>query len=127
AGIEQAFANRSYSVTELADFYVTRIGKIDHNGPTLRSIIEINPDWYSIAREMDQQLMSGPAAADKPLFGVPIALKDNIDTADRMQTTAGSLALLGSSPQRDAFIVRRLRAAGALILGKANLSEWAGM
>jgi len=127
AGIEQAFANRSYSVTELADFYVTRIGKIDHNGPTLRSIIEINPDWHSIAREMDQQLMSGPAAADKPLFGVPIALKDNIDTADRMQTTAGSLALLGSSPQRDAFIVRRLRAAGALILGKANLSEWAGM
>ena len=127
AAIEQALSDRSYSVTDLARYYVTRIGAIDQNGPALHSIVEVNPDWKSLAQDMDKQLKSGSPAARKPLFGVPIVLKDNIDTADRMHTTAGSLALLGSSPQRDAFIVRRLRAAGGLILGKANMSEWAGM
>ena len=116
AAIEQALSDRSYSVTDLARYYVTRIGAIDQNGPALHSIVEVNPDWKSLAQDMDKQLKSGSPAARKPLFGVPIVLKDNIDTADRMHTTAGSLALLGSSPQRDAFIVRRLRAAGGLIL-----------
>lgn len=127
AAIEQAFADHRYGVTDLAAFYVRRIGTIDQNGPALHSILEVNPDWRSLAQGMDEQLRRGDPAAGKPLFGIPIVLKDNIDTADHMQSTAGSLALLGSSPQRDAFVVRRLRAAGALILGKANLSEWAGM
>ncbi len=126
-GIEQALADHRYSVAELAGYYVTRIGLIDQNGPSLHSILEVNPDWESLAHDMDRELSGGGPTPDKPLFGVPIVLKDNVDTADRMQTTAGSLALLGSLPRRDAFIVRRLRAAGALILGKANLSEWAGM
>lgn len=127
AGIEQAYAQHRYSVSDLASFYVDRIGRIDHNGPSLHSIIEVNPDWKRLARDLDKDLQGRDRGADRPLLGIPIVLKDNIDTADRMQTTAGSLALLGSSPERDAFIVRRLRAAGALILGKANLSEWAGM
>jgi amidase len=127
AAIGQALSDRRYTVTGLAGYYVGRIGAVDQNGPALHSIIEVNPDWQSLAQEMDRVLASGAPAAHRPLFGVPVVLKDNIDTADRMQTTAGSLALLGSSPQRDAFIVRRLRAAGALILGKANMSEWAGM
>lgn len=128
AGIQQAYANQRYSVSDLASYYIERIGEIDQNGPSLHSILEVNPDWQSLALGMDKEFMGGSnPAAGKPLFGVPIVLKDNIDTADRMHTTAGSLALLGSSPQRDAFIVRRLREAGALILGKANLSEWSGM
>ena len=93
---------------------------IDSEGPTLRSIIEVNPDAAAIAAALDSN-----RAQRGPLFGVPILLKDNIDTADRMLTTAGSLALLDSRPARDAFIVRRLRASGALILGKTNVSEWA--
>ena len=127
AGIEQSLARHDYSVTELAAFYVARIGAIDQGGPLLHSIIEINPNWRNLASHMDRELEGGAPAAHPVLFGVPIVLKDNIDTADRMQTTAGSLALLGSLPQRDAFIVRRLRSAGALILGKTNMSEWAGM
>ena len=125
AGIQRALADHTYTVTELANYYVARIGAIDQNGPTLRSIIEVNPDWRSIAQMLDSEIRT--AAAHGALFGVPIVLKDNIDTADHMHTAAGSLALVDSSPQRDAFIVRRLRDAGALILGKANLSEWAGM
>ena len=127
AGIEQAFSEHRYTVSDLASYYVMRIGRIDSNGPALHSVLEVNPEWKSLARDMDNELNGGRPAKTKPLFGVPILLKDNVDTADRMQSTAGSLALLGSSPQRDAFLVRRLRAAGALILGKANMSEWAGM
>jgi amidase len=127
AAIEQALSDQGYTVTDLAGYYVRRIGVIDQNGPALHSIVEVNPDWKSLARDMDKELKSRAPSAAQPLFGIPVVLKDNIDTADRMQTTAGSLALLGFSPERDAFIVRRLRAAGALILGKANMSEWAGM
>jgi len=126
AGIEQAYANHRYTVTDLARFYVGRIGAIDQHGPALHAIIEINPDWARLAHDFDNDLKSSPPGSSKPLFGVPVALKDNIDTADRMHTTAGSLALVDSSPQRDAFIVRKLRAAGAFIFAKANLSEWAG-
>jgi len=126
AGIEKAFADHQYTVTDLASYYVGRIKALNQQGPELRAIIEVNPDWASLARDFDNQLRSGDPAAGKPLLGVPVALKDNIDTADRMHTAAGSLALMDSSPQRDAFIVRKLRAAGALIFAKANLSEWAG-
>jgi amidase len=104
----------------LVEHYIDRIAKIDSSGPSLHSVLEVNPDALTIARGLDS------AHAQKgPLFGVPVLLKDNIDTGDRMSTTAGSLALLDSKPARDAFIVRRLRASGAIILGKTNLSEWA--
>jgi amidase len=130
APIEQVLAAQGYSVAALEQLFVRRIKAIDERGPALHSILEINPDAAASAAKLDRQRAqkkgAGAAAgAGKPLFGVPIVLKDNIDTADAMHTTAGSLALLDSRPARDAFIVRRLRAAGALILGKSNMSEWA--
>ena len=107
----------------LAEKYLARIDAIDRQGPALRSIIEINPDALTIADQLDAERKSrGPRG---PLHGIPIVIKDNIATADRMMTTAGSLALEGVRPPADAFIVTRLRDAGAVILGKTNLSEWA--
>ena len=112
-----------YTSRQLVDLYLARIDRIDRSGPTLRSVIEANPDAPSIADALDvERKTKGPRG---PLHGVPVLIKDNIDTADRMMTTAGSLALEGSIPLRDAFVVERLRAAGAVILGKTNLSEWA--
>ncbi|MEM7353428.1 MAG: amidase family protein, partial [Acidobacteriota bacterium] len=108
------------SITEL---YLQRIEALDRQGPELRSVIETNPEALDIARQLDaERTASGPRG---PLHGVPILLKDNIATADRMTTTAGSLALAGSIPAADSFVARRLREAGAVLLGKANLSEWA--
>jgi amidase len=105
--------------------YLERIAALDRQGPTLRSIIETNPDALGIADALDRERREkGPRG---PLHGVPVLLKDNIDTADRMTTTAGSLALRGSIPPRDSFVARRLREAGAVLLGKANLSEWANI
>ncbi|HSN76101.1 MAG TPA: amidase family protein [Anaerolineae bacterium] len=107
----------------LVETYLTRIEAIDRSGPRLNAVLELNPDALNIADALDAERRErGPRG---PLHGIPILLKGNIDTADRMQTTAGSLALAGSSAPQDAFIVQRLRQAGALILGKANLSEWA--
>jgi amidase len=103
--------------------YLHRIRDLDRLGPMLNSVIEINPDAIEIAESLDQERKTrGPRG---PLHGIPILIKDNIATRDKMMTTAGSLALVGSSPPTDAFLVRRLRAAGAVILGKTNLSEWA--
>ena len=103
--------------------YLARIHAMDKQGPTINAIIELNPDALSIARALDaERKQKGPRG---PLHGIPILIKDNIDTGDRMMTTAGSLALAGSPAPRDAFIVERLRAAGAIVLGKTNLSEWA--
>src|SRR5206468_892429 len=103
--------------------YLQRIERLDHAGPTLDATIELNPDALRIARDLDRERKAkGPRGS---LHGIPVFLKDNIDTCDRMMTTAGSLALVGSVAQRDAFIVERLRRAGAVILGKTNLSEWA--
>ncbi len=119
--IQQGLAAGRFDVPALERHYEDRIRAIDRTGPHLNSIIEMNPDAARIASRLQ-------ASADhaQPLFGVPVLIKDNIDTADAMQTTAGSLALVGARPPpRDAFIVGRLRAAGALILGKTNLSEWA--
>ena len=103
--------------------YIERIEALDRQGPELRSMIEINPDALEIADQLDaERQASGPRG---PLHGIPVALKDNLETHDRMTTTAGSLALEGSIPSRDSFVAERLRAAGAILLGKANMSEWA--
>jgi amidase len=108
---------------KLTTRYLERIEQIDRRGPTLRSVIEINPDALAIARTLDAEYKTkGPRG---PLHGIPVLLKDNIDTADNMQTTAGSLALEGKPAAQDSCVAARLRAAGAVILGKTNLSEWA--
>ena len=116
----QAGEMTARSVTEM---YLRRIAEIDRTGPTLNSIVEINPDALDIADALDAERRGrGPRG---PLHGIPILIKDNIDTADKMRTTAGSLALLGSIASQDATVTRKLREAGAMILGKTNLSEWA--
>jgi amidase len=112
-----------YTSRRLVELYLERIEKIDRSGPTLRSVIEVNPEALAIADALDAERKTKGARG--PLHGVPILIKDNIDTADKMMTTAGSLALEGSIAARDAFVVERLRAAGAVILAKTNLSEWA--
>jgi amidase len=103
--------------------YLERVERIDRRGPALNSVIEINPEAVAIAEALDRERKAGRVRG--PLHGVPVIIKDNIDTADRMLTTAGSLALVNARPREDAFIVRRLREAGCVIVGKTNLSEWA--
>ena len=111
------------SATRLVEGYKRRIEALDRRGPKLNSVLELNPDAVVNAAALDhERKTSGPRG---PLHGIPVLLKDNIDTADRMMTTAGSLALVGSPAPRDAFLVERLRRAGAVLLGKTNLSEWA--
>ena len=107
----------------VAEKYLRRIEEIDGQGPALRSVIEVNPDALAIADALDRERRE--AGARGPLHGIPILIKDNIDTADQMTTTAGSLALEGSIAERDSFVARKLREAGAVLLGKTNLSEWA--
>ena len=107
----------------LTEFYLQRIADLNDSGPALNAVIEQNPDAIAIAERLDIERRQYGTRG--PLHGIPILIKDNIDTADRMQTTAGSLALLGSTPARDAFLVDQLRKAGAVLLGKTNLSEWA--
>lgn len=115
-------AGRTDSV-QLTDAYLARIAALDRAGPRLGAVIELNPEARTIAAERDAERKAGRVRG--PLHGLPILIKDNIATADQMQTTAGSLALVGARPGRDAALVTRLRAAGAVILGKTNLSEWA--
>ena len=123
AQLQQWMTSGRYTARQIAQLYLGRIDQIDTQGPRLGSVIEINPDALSIADALDQERAAkGPRG---PLHGIPILIKDNIDTADRMSTTAGSLALEGSHPARDAFVVSKLREAGVVILGKTNLSEWA--
>jgi amidase len=112
-----------YNSRELVKKYLDRIDEVDKRGPKINSVIETNPDAFEIAESLDKE--SKEKGSRGPLHGIPILIKDNIDTADRMLTTAGSLALVGSRPAHDAFIATRLREAGAVILGKTNLSEWA--
>ena len=108
---------------QLTEFYLDRIESVDRNGPALNSIIEVNPEALAIAKALDQErAASGPRG---PMHGIPVVLKANIDTADQMDTTAGSLALAGHKAPADAFMVGKLRESGAVILAKANLSEWA--
>lgn len=107
----------------ITENYLQRIEELDKQGPAVNAVIELNPDTLEIAKALDKERVAGRVRG--PLHGVPILIKDNIDTHDRMQTTAGSLALEGSIARRDASLVKRLRAAGVVILGKTNLSEWA--
>ena len=109
--------------SKLAQMYLDRIKDLDKSGPALNAIIELNPDALAIAGKMDDELKSGKWRG--PMHGIPVLIKDNIDTADKMLTTAGSLALLDNKSTVDAMIVQKLREAGAVILGKTNLSEWA--
>jgi amidase len=123
ADLQAAMSAGRMTSRSITQQYIARIEELDRKGPTLRHVLEINPDALSIADSLDQERKSGRVRG--PLHGIPILLKDNIDTADRMTTTAGSLALEGSIPLQDAFIAAKLRSAGAVLLGKANLSEWA--
>jgi amidase len=123
ADLQQKMTRGQETSHSIVQKYLARIDAIDRNGPALHSVIEVNPDAIAIADALDAERKSkGPRG---PLHGIPVLIKDNIATADKMQTTAGSLALVGSKPPGDAFLVTRLREAGAVILGKTNLSEWA--
>lgn len=123
ADLQAAMASGARTSRGLVELYLARIAQLDRQGPRLHAVLETNPDALAIADQLDAERRArGPRG---PLHGIPVLLKDNIDTADRMSTTAGSVVLEGSRPPRDATIVQRLRAAGAVILGKTNLSEWA--
>lgn len=123
AGLGAAMAEGRLTALRITEMYLERIAALNEAGPELRAVIETNPDALTIAEALDRErAASGPRG---PLHGIPVLLKDNIDTADQMLTTAGSLALMDSRPARDATVAERLRAAGAVLLGKANMSEWA--
>ncbi|MGL6269841.1 MAG: amidase family protein, partial [Chitinophagaceae bacterium] len=121
--LQQKMKSGSYTSRMITELYLKRIEAIDKNGPKLNAVIELNPDALKIADEMDRERKSGKVRG--PMHGIPVMIKDNIDTADKMMTTAGSLAMVGNRASKDAFVVSRLRAAGAVIIGKTNLSEWA--
>jgi amidase len=121
--LREKLASGKYTSEQLVQLYLKRIEAIDATGPQLHSVIEVNPDAVAIAVAMDKELKAGKNRG--PLHGIPVLIKDNIDTADKMQTTAGSLAMAGNIASKDAFIVKKLREAGAIIIGKTNLSEWA--
>jgi amidase len=123
ADLRSALASGTVSEEQLVAFCLQRIARLDREGPALHAVIATNPDAMTEARRLSALRKSGRATG--PLHGMPVLVKDNIDTADRMPTTGGSLALAGTFASQDAFVVRRLRDAGAVILGKANLSEWA--
>jgi amidase len=128
--LQEGMKSGKFTARSLVEKYLGRIDDVDKpnndkRGPAVNAIIELNPDAQSIADGLDQERRTkGPRG---PLHGIPVLIKDNIDTADRMMTTAGSLALVGSKPPKDSFVAQRLRAAGAVILGKTNLSEWANI
>ena len=123
ADLQSAMAAGRMTAHSITQQYIDRIQALDRTGPTLRAVLEINPDALSIADALDRERKAGKVRG--PLHGIPILIKDNIDTADRMTTTAGSYALAGSIALQDATIAAKLRAAGAILLGKTNLSEWA--
>jgi amidase len=123
ADLQDGIKAGRFTARSLTEQYLARIDAIDKQGPALNSVIEVNPDALTLADALDRERKDkGPRG---PLHGIPVLIKDNIDTADKMATTAGSLALVGAKPSKDAFLVKRLRAAGAVLLGKTNLSEWA--
>ena len=121
--LQERMLSGSLSAQRITAYYINRIALIDRSGPLLNAVIELNPDAYPMAEALDAERKAGHVRS--LLHGIPVLLKDNIDTADRLTTTAGSLALEGHIAERDAFLVAQLREAGAIILGKTNLSEWA--
>ena len=121
--LQQKMEKETYTSRSITEMYLKRIDKIDKHGPNLNAVIEINPDALSIADMMDHERKAGKVRG--PLHGIPVLIKDNIDTADKMMTTAGSLALEGHKASLDAHIIKLLRDSGAVLLGKTNLSEWA--
>ena len=123
ASLQAAMQSGRLTAAALLDLYLARIQALDWNGPTLRSVQETNPEARASAQALDEERRNkGPRG---PLHGIPILIKDNIATADKMETTAGALALVGARPREDATIARKLREAGMVILGKASMSEWA--
>ena len=123
--LQDGMKSGKFTARSLVEKYSSRIDDVDQRGPAINSVIEMNPDALSIAAALDQERKAkGPRG---PLHGIPVLIKDNIDTAERMMTTAGSLALVGSKPSKDSFVAEKLRASGAVILGKTNLSEWANI
>jgi amidase len=121
--LQNGYSEGKYKVSDVVKIYLDRIEQIDRKGPGLNSVIIINPDAMKIAEELDREHSSGREKG--PLYGVPVILKDNIDTHDKMPTTAGATALRNSYPKTDSFVAKKLREAGAVILAKSNLSEWA--
>ncbi|MBK8550574.1 MAG: amidase [Ignavibacteria bacterium] len=121
--LQEKMKSGEYTSEDITAVYLRRIQDIDKDGPKINSVIELNPDAMSIARKMDDERKNDKVRG--PLHGIPVMIKDNINTSDKMMTTAGSLALEGNIASEDAFIVKKLREAGAVILGKTNLSEWA--
>jgi amidase len=121
--LQQKMKSGTYTSRMITEIYLKRIDAVDKNGPKLNAVIEVNPDALQIADQLDKERKGGKLRG--PMHGIPVLIKDNIDTGDKMMTTAGSLAMLGNRASKDAFVVAQLRAAGAVILGKTNLSEWA--
>jgi len=123
--LQEGMKSGKFTSRSLVEKYSARIAEIDKQGPAVNAVIELNPDAAGIANALDEERKAkGPRS---PLHGIPVLIKDNIDTADAMMTTAGSLALVGSKPPKDSMVALKLRAAGAVILGKTNLSEWANI
>jgi amidase len=123
AEVQQQFERQAWTAVTLCEAFLQRLAEIDRTGPTLRSVLEVNPDALDLATELDEERrQQGPRG---PLHGIPVLLKDSIDTADAMMTTAGSLALEGNLAPQDAFIATKLRQAGVVLLGKTNMTEWA--
>ena len=123
--LQSGMATGKFTARSLVEKYMARIEAVDRSGPALRSVIELNPDSLALADESDRERRAqGPRGS---LHGIPVLVKDNLDTADKMATTAGSLALVGAKPPEDSFVVSRLRKAGAIVMGKTNLSEWANI
>jgi len=123
AELQQGYREGKYTVAEVVAAYLERIEEIDKNGPAINSIIIVNPDAMQIAGELDREMSEGKIRG--PLFGVPVVLKDNIDTHDNMPNTAGATVLRDSYPEADSHVAMKLREAGAVIIAKSNLSEWA--
>ncbi|HUV12932.1 MAG TPA: amidase family protein, partial [Acidobacteriota bacterium] len=123
ADLQEDMETGHYSALAITQLYLERIEGLNLQGPELRAILEVNPDALKIAESLDKERKEKGSRG--PLHGIPIVLKDNVDTHDRMTTTAGSLALEGSVPLKDSYVAAKLREAGAILLAKANLSEWA--
>lgn len=125
SALQDGMKSGKYTAHSIAEKYLSRIESLNKQGPAINALIEINPDALAISDTMDQERQAGKLRG--PLHGIPLLIKDNLDTSDKMMTTAGSLALVGAKPPQDSTVVQKLRAAGAVIIGKTNLSEWANI